>query len=129
MANFDFTITDADMGRSLGVPDGYLVTLIRTKATTAGTNEMPQFSEATQNWKAGYFVLRGSRDNRNLFAIAPSDSLPSHVWARGASIGYRGELKVICVPRGSEWSVTLSDVPVPRPPYVNRDVSGLAAHS
>ena len=25
MANFDFTITDADMGRSLGVPDGYQV--------------------------------------------------------------------------------------------------------
>lgn len=33
-----------------------------------------------------------------------------------ASIDYRGDLIVACVPRGSTWSVTLSDVPNPSAP-------------
>ena len=32
-----------------------------------------------------------------------------------SSIGYRGEMVVTCVPRGSAWSLTLSDVRNRRP--------------
>jgi hypothetical protein len=34
-------------------------------------------------------------------------------WANNAALRYFGELKLVCVPFGSEWEVTLSDVYVP----------------
>ena len=33
-----------------------------------------------------------------------------------SSLSYRGALEVVCVPKGSQWSLTLSDVPNPRAP-------------
>jgi hypothetical protein len=35
---------------------------------------------------------------------------------RDASLGFRGSLQIICVPKGSTWELTLSDVPVVRQP-------------
>ena len=81
-----------------------------------GLREEPEFSAALQQWKRGYFVLRASRDHRNLIAIGPFDTIPTMTWAQGGSYGYAGELKVICVPKGSTWQVVLSDAPVTRPP-------------
>ena len=81
-----------------------------------GTREEPQFSASKQIWNAGYFVLRASGDFQNLIAIGPFDTIPTENWATGASYGYHGELRVVAVPKGSTWSVTLSDAPVSRPP-------------
>jgi hypothetical protein len=53
MALFDFTITDADMGRTLDPADGFLVNLVRTQPPLPG--DMPQFSMAKQEWTAGRF--------------------------------------------------------------------------
>jgi hypothetical protein len=60
-------------------------------------------------------VLRGSRDFRNLFCI---DTQGGGANGGGyenvlisASIGYWGELQIICIPKGSVWEITLSDVP------------------
>ena len=75
-----------------------------------------QFSAATQTYKAGQFVLKASGDFQNLVSLAPADVIPTGIWAQAASIAFRGALKVVCVPKGSTWSVTLSDVPVDRPP-------------
>ena len=33
-----------------------------------------------------------------------------------ASVGYRGALMVVCVPRGSIWELSLSDIPYVRAP-------------
>jgi hypothetical protein len=122
---FDYTLTDADIGTVLPVPNGFLVNLSKTQA---GVREEPQFSASKQCWIAGYFVLRASGDHQNLFSIGPFDTIPTNIWAQGASIGYRGDLKVVCVPKGSVWSVTLSDVPVDRPPFVNRDGANFGSY-
>jgi hypothetical protein len=115
MATFDFTLTDADMGRVLTPADGFVVKLRRTKV---GPYDPPSFSEAKQQFTTGRFVLRGSRDFRNLVCI---DTGSGGGWASqwsntadvlvSASIGYRGELQIICVPKGSVWEIQLSDIP------------------
>lgn len=74
-------------------------------------------SQPNQIWTTGYFVLRGSLDVRDVFcASTQSSGLPSNpkLWLINSSIRYRGDLVVVAIPRGSEWSVTLSDVPVVR---------------
>jgi hypothetical protein len=103
----------------------YLVNLRRTQAPPPELNEMPQFSAGRQEWTAGRFVLRSERDIRNLFSI---DTAAGAGWASGASVvcqnasfGYLGRLRVVCVQRGSVWALTLSDVPVDRPPRRNTD--------
>jgi hypothetical protein len=115
MAQTTYTLTEADIGAILPVPNGYLVSLIKTQV---GIREEPEFSAALQQWKRGYFVLRASLDHRNLIAIGPFDTIPTMTWAQGGSYGYAGELKVICVPKGSTWQVVLSDAPVTRPPAI-----------
>jgi hypothetical protein len=120
MATFNFTLTDADMGRVLTPADGFVVKLRRTKA---GPFDPPSFSEATQQFTTGRFVLRGSRDFRNLVCI---DTQSDGGWAsqyastasvlESASLNYAGELMVVCVPRGSIWELSLSDIPYVRAP-------------
>ena len=81
---------------------------------------MPQWQASKGHWIAGRLQLRGERDIRDLFCI---DTQAGGGWASGndpaivceaASFGYRGGLKILCVPRGSEWEVELSDMPVAR---------------
>jgi hypothetical protein len=111
----DYTLTDADSGRVLPVADGFVVNL---KMTKSGPYDQPSFSEATQQFTTGRFVLRGSGEFRNLCCIDAQGGggWASHygdtasVWSN-ASVGYRGELMVVCVPRGSIWELSLSDVP------------------
>ena len=63
MATFDFIIDETFIGATIGPVDGFVVNLKRTKA---GPFDPPSFSEATQQFTTGRFVLRGSRDFRNL---------------------------------------------------------------
>jgi hypothetical protein len=102
----DFTITDADIGRTIGPRDGFLVSL--TMTAPPSVYETPDASAATQQFTSGYFTLRGSGDTQNLYC-----SLTGHLskfLIANHSLGYRGELVVMCVPRGSQWSITVSDV-------------------
>jgi hypothetical protein len=118
MARFDFQITDADMGRVLAPADGFLVNLMRTKA---GVFDPPQWDPGRQCWKNGRFVLRGSGDFKDAVCI---DTASGAGWAghftggdsvlANASISYAGDLIVVCVQKGSVWTLTLSDVPVDR---------------
>lgn len=108
MALFEYLIDDSSIGAVLDPPNGFLSSLRRTQA---GIREEPQFSASLQRWTSGYFVLRASGKSQNLI-VGPSDGIPSMIWAAGASYGYHGALKVVAVPRGSEWQLTLSDQPV-----------------
>jgi hypothetical protein len=102
----DFTITDADVGRVLPITDGFLVSL--TMTASPSVYEVPDANPATQQFKSGYFTLRGTGDVRNLY-----NSLTGHLskfLIANHSLSYRGDLKVVCVPRGSTWSITLSDI-------------------
>jgi hypothetical protein len=83
----------------------------------------------------GPVLLRASGEHRNLVCI---DTAAGAGWASGlaaqgivysnASIGFKGSLKVVCVQRGSVWSLTLSDVPVLRPPFVNKDGANFGSY-
>jgi hypothetical protein len=108
------------MGRTIGPPDGFVVKLRRTKA---GAYDPPSFSEATQQFTNGRFVLRASGEFRNFVCI---DAQGVGGWAshysnvasvlENASVAYRGELVVVCVPKGSVWEISLSDIPYVPPP-------------
>jgi hypothetical protein len=123
MATFEYTLTDADMGATIGPPDAFVVNLKRTKA---GPYDPPSFSEATQQFTTGRFVLRATGEFRNFVCI---DTQTDGYWASqygntasvliNASLGYRGELMIVCVPKGSVWELTLSDQPYVRAPVTN----------
>ena len=63
----------------------------------------------------------GDRDRRDVYCVQPSTNGSAFSWwgtesraIVNGSIPYRGGLAVRYVPRGSVWSLTLSDVPSPR---------------
>jgi hypothetical protein len=120
MATYDFTLTEADIGTVIGPPSGFLVSLIKTQAPPT-TDELPQWDAGRMRWKAGRFVLKASGDYQCLVSLALTDTLPSKTWASGASFAYVGDLEVQCVPKGSTWSLTLSDTPIDRPPRLYSD--------
>jgi hypothetical protein len=84
---------------------------------------LKRWKESAQKWVAGYFVLRGQRDWRDLVCVdAATNGAAFAWWGRdgnmvvNGSISYRGALMVVGAPKGSQWSLTLSDVPNPRTP-------------
>jgi hypothetical protein len=117
---FDFVIDDSFVGQVIGPENGFVVNLKRTKA---GPYDPPSFSEAKQQFTTGRFVLRGSGEFRNFMCL---DTQSDGGWASqysstasvlsNASVGYRGELMIVCVPKGSVWELTLSDQPFVRAP-------------
>ena len=113
MAMFDFVINDQSVGQTIGPADGFLVNL----TTPSPKYEVPQWSESKRLWLSAYFVSRGSLDYRDLYCTCSSQNgLPSKIMAQGKSLGYSGGLIVVCVPKGSAWAVTWSDIPYGRPP-------------
>ena len=58
---FDFTIDETFTGQTIGPVDGFVVKLRRTQACPY---DPPSFSEATQQFTAGRFVLRASGEFR-----------------------------------------------------------------
>ena len=65
-------------------------------------------------------MLRGSYALRDTVCVNPSTGGAFSWWGDvgqmiiNGSIGFRGQLIVVAVPRGSIWALTLSDVPVAR---------------
>lgn len=120
MATTEFTLDDSMIGQSIGPPDAWLTYLGRTQA---GPYEMPQWSEGKRQWLTGRLVLQGSGDHKPMLCL---DTQNGGGWGSGfadvanvvndGSISYRGDLQVICVPKGSVWRVVLSDVENPRQP-------------
>jgi hypothetical protein len=70
IATTNYVITDADVGRVLPITDGFLTNL--TMTAPPPVYEVPSFDEGKQIWTAGYFVLRGSGDNRDAVCINPA---------------------------------------------------------
>jgi len=113
MALTEYTITDADVGAALPITDGYLVSL--RLVTPPPRYEVPEGNDGSGIWLRGYLQLRGSLDVRDIYCSSP------HSWGNlspvliiNQSLGFRGQLKILCVPRGSVFSITLSDQPVDR---------------
>ena len=70
MATTSYVITDADVGRVLPITDGFLTNL--TMTAPRPVYEVPSSDEGKQICTAGYFVLRGSGDNRDAVCITPA---------------------------------------------------------
>ena len=111
----DFTITAADVGRALGVPDGYLVNFVMTQGPAY---ETPSVDEGKQKLTSGYFVLRGSRDWRDLVCVSPVNGGGYSEWwgltgnmVVSGGIRYSGDLSVVAVPIGSQWSLPTGNNP------------------
>jgi hypothetical protein len=111
MALFEFTLTDADVGTSIGPSDGgYLVDLKQTRG--ASRYMTPAFDEGRQHWVSAYCQLRGALDHRDLVCVNPSQSAAWPGYIVNKSIPYLGALTIRCLPIGSEWSLALSDAPL-----------------
>jgi hypothetical protein len=111
MALFNFTLTDAFIGTSIGPADGgYLVSVRKVQSSTPQPYEVPCWNEGGRHWVSSYCQLRGARDVRDVYCHNPSQDVASPVG--GASIQYLGQLQVQCLPRGSVYELTLSDAPL-----------------
>lgn len=78
---------------------------------------VPEGNDGSGAWTRGYLQIRGSGDVRDLFCYQPATGGHlSGVMVQNRSLAYRGNLVVRCVPRGSVWNITLSDVFYKPPP-------------
>jgi hypothetical protein len=110
MANFDFVIDDQSVGQTIGPQDGFLVSLVVTQPPLKYV--VADWDEGKMQWKSGYLQLRGSGDSQNIFCSNPHQwGYLSKFLVQNHSLGYRGGLVVVCVPKGAVFSLTLSDIP------------------
>jgi hypothetical protein len=107
------------VGRALPITNGYLVSLSMTQGPSDG-RVPPDGNDGNGAWRSGYIQIRGSLDHRDLVCLSPaSGAVSSWNGPRGdvvlnRSLPYLGDLVIVAVPRGSQWSLTLSDIPNPR---------------
>ena len=107
----DLTLTDQDAGTVIGPRDGYLVSLKLTRPPDV-LNPMPRIG--------AHFTLSDDRAIssalKNLISYDPLSGWGAAggvLWLN-ASVRYWGALKIISVPKGAVFAITLSDVPNPR---------------
>ena len=77
MALFDYEITDADIGRVLDPPDGFLVD---NKQVQPASSYVVPYGNSDGRWVSGYFQIKGTLDGRDLFAFARRK--PGRAWTR-----------------------------------------------
>jgi hypothetical protein len=107
----EYVIDDSMVGQSVGPANGFLVSL--TQTTPPLVYETPSGDDGSGIWKSGYLQLRGSLDHRDLFCASPSSwGYVSKFLVGNQSLDYRGDLVVVCIPKGSVFSLTLSDIPI-----------------
>lgn len=113
MATTDFVIDDTMVGAALPIENGFLVNLRMTAPPPA--YQVPFGNDGSGTWKSAYLQIRATGDHRDLFCACPDQGgVAGNVWITNRSLGFRGNLIIRAVPRGSVWQVTLSDVPVAR---------------
>ena len=118
-AFFDFTLDETSVGAALEPADGFTVNL---RMSVPPNPEQVAWHPLERIHTAAFFTLRGEGDGglpfalRNLISYNASAN-PLAAWGdiwRNASVPYKGKLLVESVPRGSQWSLRLSDQPNPR---------------
>jgi hypothetical protein len=109
----DYVIDDSMVGQAFGPTNGFLVNLRLT--TPSPSYATPEGDDGSGIWRSGYLQLRGSGDHKDLYCASPSSwGYLSKLLVGNQSLSDRGDLRVLCVPRGAVFSVTLSDVPIDR---------------
>jgi hypothetical protein len=119
VATFDFTLTDQDAGRVLGVRDGFLTDLIMT---ASAVHEVPDFDPSKRHFTPRHLTpLRLPRSAESRQRLAADHGSAFEWFGRDAnlllngSLGYAGDLIVVGAPKGATRSIALSDVPNQRP--------------
>ena len=115
MATTEYVVTDADVGFVFPEVDGFLLSLVRSRGPYQNCHQM--------NWWEQHFVLRDETP-RPLFCLdgvvygkVPLVIGGAKYFVVNCCIGFTGALTLACLPSGSEWEITLSDIYVqPRPP-------------
>ena len=111
IATTEYVLTEADVGRVFPERDGFCLSLVRSRGANDRGRSSPNFHET-------HFVLRNSKSPQNLFCLDSHCQTPLRIggalfFLNNASLQFLGELKLVSVPLGSEWELTLSDVYVP----------------
>lgn len=115
MALTELVIDETYVGQVIGPPDAFLVNL--TMTTRPAGYEIPQWDEGRMRWLTSYFVLKGTGDTRDIFSACPEQGgVFGGFWLGNASLPYRGQLQVVACPKGSEWAVSISDIPFIKTP-------------
>jgi hypothetical protein len=114
VATFDFVIDETFVGQAIGPANGFLVSLAVTAVPKV--YETPNWDAGRLCWKTAYLQLRGSGDSQNIFFCANPHQwgFVSKFLVSNQSLSYRGDLQIICVPRGAVFELTLSDIPYDR---------------
>jgi hypothetical protein len=123
MALTEHTINDRSVGLAIGPQNGFLVNLRMTQGPAK--YQVPDGDDGRGVWLNGYLQLRGSADHRDLYCASPSSwGYLSKLLVGNQSLGYHGDLIIRGVPRGSEFSVTLSDIAIDRTLLANPTSAG-----
>jgi hypothetical protein len=110
-----YQISDADVGTTIGPQNGFVTGLTMLSPPTVF--ETPDWDPGRQWFKSGYFTIRGEGDLRPIFN--------AQIGAGGGHFSYwggeahsivdgnflKGALKIVSVPKGSTWLVSVSDIP------------------
>lgn len=115
MAITELILDAASVGTVIGFPDGYLSTL---QQITPQSPSWQQENILHGRWTSGRFVLRDdngviynfSTQSGEVFGVG--GGVAPGILLLGASIAYRGDLYLECLPRGAVWMLQISDVPV-----------------
>lgn len=114
MTTTTYTISDTNIGSVLPIQDGFITDLAMT--TSPSVYEVPSFNQG--RWSSAFFTLRDSGWRRDYISFAPGSCSPYSGSRRDIIVNgswrYYGDLAVVSVPRGSQWSISISDVPVVR---------------
>lgn len=109
---FDFVIDRSTMGSTIGPGGGGFLTDLTM--TQPGSSELAQ-CRPDGRWTSMYLQLRGTLDFRDIYCAIPSQNFTS--WSGKTlfliadhSLPYKGDLMVVCVPRGAVFEISLSDV-------------------
>jgi hypothetical protein len=104
----EYILTDADVGFTFPERDGFLLSLVRSRGPYQDCHQ--------RNWWERHFVLR-DKTPRALWCLdainfgrVPLRIGGAFYYAVNTCIQFTGALTLACVPSGSEWEVTLSDV-------------------
>jgi hypothetical protein len=116
MATTEYIVSSGDVGRVFAEVDGFLLSLIQSRP--------PSGDCYARRWEEKHLRLRDTRSPRDLICLDATTMRPpplciggAYFWINNRCIQFYGELQLLCVPHGSEWEVTISDIFVaPRAP-------------
>jgi hypothetical protein len=135
-----YQISDADVGTTIGPQNGFVTGLTMLSPPTVF--ETPDWDPGRQWFKSGYFTIRGEGDLRPIFNAQIGAGVGHFSYWGGEAHSIvdgnflKGALKIVSVPKGSTWLVSVSDIPrnfsgsnyVPHaPPPAPKPVSDRAA--